>query len=55
MNTSVDDKREDKIEPLVAEINYKFKAASDKRQDDEDRWLQAYHNYRGKYLSLIHI
>jgi hypothetical protein len=53
MNTSVDDKREDKIEPLVAEINYKFKAASDKRQDDEDRWLQAYHNYRGKYYKNI--
>ena len=28
------------IEPLVAEINYKFKAASDKRQDDEDRWFK---------------
>ena len=47
------DKKEDKIEPLVAEINYKFKAASDKRQDDEDRWLQAYHNYRGKYYKNI--
>ena len=35
------DNREDKIEPLVAEINYKFKAASDKRQDDEDRRVQA--------------
>ena len=45
--------KEDKIEPLVAEINYKFKAASDKRQDDEDRWLQAYHNYRGKYYKNI--
>ncbi len=53
MNTSVDDRKEDKIEPLVAEINYKFKAASDKRQDDEDRWLQAYHNYRGKYYKNI--
>ncbi len=49
------DNKEDKIEPLVAEINYKFKAASDKRQDDEDRWLQAYHNYRGKYYKNIHI
>ena len=47
------DNKEDKIEPLVAEINYKFKAASDKRQDDEDRWLQAYHNYRGKYYKNI--
>ena len=47
------DNQEDKIEPLVAEINYKFKAASDKRQDDEDRWLQAYHNYRGKYYKNI--
>ena len=47
------DNKEDKIEPLVAEINYKFKAASDKRQDDEDRRLQAYHNYRGKYYKNI--
>jgi len=47
------DNKEDKIEPLVAEINFKFKAASDKRQDDEDRWLQAYHNYRGKYYKNI--
>ena len=47
------DNKEDRIEPLVAEINYKFKAASDKRQDDEDRWLQAYHNYRGKYYKNI--
>ena len=47
------DNKEDRIEPLVAVINYKFKAASDKRQDDEDRWLQAYHNYRGKYYKNI--
>ena len=47
------DNMEEKIEPLVAEINYKFKAASDKRDDDEDRWLQAYHNYRGKYYKNI--
>ena len=47
------DNKEDRIEPLVAEINYKFKAASDKRQDDEDRWLQAYDNYRGKYYKNI--
>ena len=53
MSSEEKDNREDKIEPLVAEINFKFKAASDKRQDDEDRWLQAYHNYRGKYYKNI--
>ena len=53
MSSEEKDNQEDKIEPLVAEINYKFKAASDKRQDDEDRWLQAYHNYRGKYYKNI--
>ena len=53
MSSEEKDNQEDKIEPLVAEINFKFKAASDKRQDDEDRWLQAYHNYRGKYYKNI--
>jgi len=42
------------IEPLVAEIQSKFQMSSDKRRDDENRWLQAYHNYRGQYYKNIH-
>jgi len=48
---------EEKLEelaPLVIDINSKFSQCSDKRGDDEDRWLQAYHNYRGKYYKNIH-
>jgi len=48
---------EEKLEelaPLVIDINSKFRQCSDKRGDDEDRWLQAYHNYRGKYYKNIH-
>ena len=48
---------EEKLEalsPLVIDINNKFNAVTNKRSDDEDRWLQAYHNYRGKYYKDIH-
>ena len=48
---------EEKLEalsPLVIDINNKFNAVTNKRTDDEDRWLQAYHNYRGKYYKDIH-
>jgi len=55
MNSS--EKEEERLEalaPLVIDINSKFNAVTDKRTDDEDRWLQAYHNYRGKYYKNIH-
>ena len=48
---------EEKLEalsPLVIDINNKFSAVTNKRSDDEDRWLQAYHNYRGRYYKNIH-
>ena len=43
--SQVEEAEEQNIEPLVAEIQSKFQACSNKRQDDENRWLQAYHNY----------
>ena len=52
--SQVDEAEEQNIEPLVAEIQSKFQACSNKRQDDENRWLQAYHNYRGQYYKNVH-
>ena len=52
--SQVDEAEEQNIEPLVAEIQSKFLACSNKRQDDENRWLQAYHNYRGQYYKNVH-
>ena len=52
--SQVEETEEQNIEPLVAEIQSKFQACSNKRQDDENRWLQAYHNYRGQYYKNVH-
>ena len=52
--SQVEEAEQQDIEPLVAEIQSKFQACSDKRQDDENRWLQAYHNYRGQYYKNVH-
>ena len=55
MNSSeAEEERLEALAPLVIDINSKFNAVTDKRTDDEDRWLQAYHNYRGKYYKNIH-
>mgnify|MGYP003660074752 CR=1 FL=1 len=55
MNSSMgDEERLEALAPLVIDINSKFSAVTNKRRDDEDRWLQAYHNYRGKYYKNIH-
>ena len=55
MNSSMgEEERLEALAPLVIDINSKFNAVTDKRTDDEDRWLQAYHNYRGKYYKNIH-
>jgi hypothetical protein len=55
MNPGMDEEeRLEELAPLVLDINSKFAQCTDKRTDDEDRWLQAYHNYRGKYYKDIH-
>ena len=55
MNSSqAEEEKLEALAPLVIDINSKFNAVTDKRTDDEDRWLQAYHNYRGKYYKNIH-
>ena len=40
---------------LVGIINSRFESAEDARNSDEKRWITAFENYRGLYLSLIHI
>ena len=45
---------EEGYDALVGLINKKFQACKDTRNDDENRWLQAYHNYRGRYYKDIH-
>ena len=42
------------INLLVEMVDKKFTSCKDSRQDDESRWLQSYHNYRGKYYKNIH-
>ena len=34
---------------LVGTIQSRFQQCETTRRDDELRWLQAYHNYRGRY------
>ena len=34
---------------LVRFVHEKYRKAEDTRRQDEDRWLQAYRNYRGIY------
>ena len=42
------------VTALVESVNKKFQACKDSRNDDESRWLQSYHNYRGKYYKDVH-
>lgn len=56
----VEPKSEDKVEDenrehnaLVAHITSKYHRAKDQRRFDEQRWLQAYDNYRGLYNSSV--
>jgi len=47
------EKEEEKISALVAQINSRFSQCETTREDDEDRWLQAFHNYRGRYFKNV--
>ena len=45
VNSSMDDaKDEEKVSALVAQIKSRFQYCETSREDDEDRWLQAFHN-----------
>ena len=48
-----DMQEEEKISALVSNIKSKFYQAEQTREDDEDRWLQAFHNYRGRYFKNV--
>tara|TARA_R110000765_G_scaffold101563_4_gene189776 strand:+ start:4409 stop:6601 length:2193 start_codon:yes stop_codon:yes gene_type:complete len=48
-----DMQEQDKVSALVLNINNKFSEAESTREDDENRWLQAFHNYRGKYFKNV--
>jgi len=53
-NPSMDEAKEDEvISNLVAQINSRFQQCETTREDDEDRWLQAFHNYRGRYFKNV--
>ena len=53
-NPSMDEaKDEEVISNLVAQINSRFQQCETTREDDEDRWLQAFHNYRGRYFKNV--
>ena len=45
-DSSIDDVDSSKIIPFIME---KYNRADDYRQQDEQRWLRAYRNYRGLY------
>ena len=44
---------EEELGGLIAHIKGQFNKAKDRRQSDEERWLMAYRNYRGKYSSDV--
>ena len=46
-------KEDETISNLVAQINARFQQCETTREDDEDRWLQAFHNYRGRYFKNV--
>ena len=48
------EQREQEANRLAALINTKFQASERARQSDEDRWLESFHNYRGKYYKNVH-
>ena len=48
------EQKEQEANRLAALINTKFQASERARQSDEDRWLESFHNYRGKYYKNVH-
>ena len=54
MPSSEDEQQNEKdVSALVGIIQSKFQQCETTRRDDELRWLQAYHNYRGRYYKDV--
>ena len=54
VNPSMDEAKEDEvISNLVTQINSRFQQCETSREDDENRWLQGFHNYRGRYFKNV--
>jgi len=53
LNPVQSEAEEEKISALVGKINSRFQQCETTREDDEDRWLQAFHNYRGRYFKNV--
>ena len=49
----VQEQQEQEANKLAGLINLKFQASERARQSDEDRWLESFHNYRGKYYKNV--
>ena len=52
---NADDFRDEPAGQIEKFVKEKYNKAETARRSDEERWIQAYRNYRGLYLSLIHI
>src|SRR6056300_596077 len=48
-----EEKNQVDVSALVGLIQSKFHQCETTRRDDELRWLQAYHNYRGRYYKDV--
>tara|TARA_R100001591_G_scaffold18537_1_gene25251 strand:+ start:1756 stop:3933 length:2178 start_codon:yes stop_codon:yes gene_type:complete len=46
--------KEQEANRLASFVYEKFDSSERARQSDEDRWLEAFHNYRGKYYKNVH-
>ena len=50
----IQETKEREANRLAGLINKKFSESERARHSDEDRWLEAFHNYRGKYYKNVH-
>jgi len=48
---SASDDTDNKVGRIVSYVQGRFRSAEDARRNDEERWLDAYRNYRGVYSS----
>ena len=48
-----DDEQKQDATRLAGFVYDKFEGCERSRRNDEERWLQAFHNYRGKYYKNV--